>query len=59
MSTEICLGCDEKPALRSGFCSDCEELRSEAAFERMYEGEPPVSVQERYEQAWHEKRRLR
>lgn len=38
---------------------DEADARAEAAYDRQFEGEPPLSAQERYEIAWKQKQELR
>jgi hypothetical protein len=60
----LCSKCFKDPASElEGLCPSCESDRSEAAYERsldrFYGGSGPQSIQEQYEQAAEEKRKLR
>lgn len=40
-------------------CDDCEQNAAERAWDRQFEGEPPITDRERHVAAWQESRRLK
>ena len=59
--TDPCVRCEEREAVsrRNPHCAECSELAAEDANERLHEGEPPVSADERHQMAHAERRAQR
>jgi hypothetical protein len=55
----VMVDCDHCDGTGECDCVDCSSDAAEAAHERMLDGEPPLSADERHQIAWKQKQELR